>query len=130
VDWMDGNIPPGSHVSADPSVLLPQLLAQSKQKHEFVLVTEKRFNIKEHRPELDQLADAGIDYVVVSPSNYQNLLAATDSIATSDDESIYASKQFYLELFKKGTLLWRRDPGPVRNLQPGLEIYLLPKSQG
>jgi hypothetical protein len=130
VDWMDGNIPPGSHVSADPSVLLPQLLAQSKQKHEFVLVTEKHFNIKEDRPELDQLADAGIDYVVVSPSNYQNLLAATDSIATSDDESIYASKQFYLELFKKGTLLWRRDPGPVRNLQPGLEIYLLPKSQG
>jgi hypothetical protein len=127
LDWMDGNISPGSHVSADPSVLLPQLLGQSKQKHEFVLVSEERLNMKEDLP---KLADAGVDYVVVSPADYQELFAATGPLATSDDKALSASKQFYAELFKRGTLLWRRDPGPVRNLQPGLEIYRLPKKQG
>jgi hypothetical protein len=129
LDWMDGNLPPGSRISADPSVLLPQLLAESKWKHEFVLVTDKLLDPKEDRPNIDQLTDAGIDYVVVCPADYQNLFAANGSFATAD-KSFNASKQFYLELFKRGTLLWRRDPGPVRNLQPGLEIYRLPKNRG
>jgi Dolichyl-phosphate-mannose-protein mannosyltransferase len=130
LNWMDGNIPPGSHVFADPSVLLPQLLGQSKQKHEFALVSEKRLNMKEDRPKLDQLADSGVDYVVVCPVDYQDLLAATATSATSDDEPFNASKEFYRELFKRGTLLWERDPGPVQKLQPGLEIYRLPKNPG
>jgi hypothetical protein len=130
LDWMDGNIPPGSHVFADPSVLLPQLLGQSKQKHEFVLVTETRLNMKEDRPELDQLADSGVNYVVVCPVDYQDLFAATGSSANSDDGSFNASKRFHRELLKRGTLLWERDPGPVQKLQPGLEIYRLLKNPG
>ena len=40
--WMDGNLQPGSKVIADPSVLLPNLLAETKQKYRFELLTRNR----------------------------------------------------------------------------------------
>ena len=39
--WMDGDLPPGSKVVADSSVLLQNLLAETKRKFRFELFTEK-----------------------------------------------------------------------------------------
>ena len=71
---------------------------------------------------------AGADYVVVSESDYQSFFSGTVSPARANDQSLNAARHFYSELFKKGTLMWSRDRGPVPYLQPGLEIYHVPKT--
>ena len=65
--------------------------------------------------------------MVTSASDYQILFSGAASVAMVNDESFYAAKQFYSELFKNGTLIWSRNRGPVPYLQPGLEIYHIPK---
>ena len=65
---------------------------------------------------------------MVSESDYEGVLSNAVSVALVNNESFEAAKQFYSELFKKGTLVWSRAQGPVPYLQPGLEIYRLPKS--
>ena len=126
--WMDGNLRPGCKVIADPSVLLPRLLAQTKQKYRFDLLMDGFPKVKGDQPRLEQLLAAGADYVVVSASDYKSLLWSPVSVAMVNDESINAAKRFYSELFKRGTLIWSRDQGPVPYLQPGLEIYRVPRS--
>jgi hypothetical protein len=126
--WMDGNLRPRSKVIADPSVLLPKLLAQTKQKYRFDLLMDGFPKVKGDQPRLEQLLAAGADYVVVSASDYKSLLWSPVSVAMVNDESINAAKRFYSELFKRGTLIWSRDQGPVPYLQPGLEIYRVPRS--
>ena len=125
--WMDGNLQPGSKVIADPSVLLPNLLAETKQKYRFDLLTKGFLKVTDNRPRFEQAIAAGADYVVVSKSDYEGFFARALSVARVNDQSIDTARQFYSELFKKGTLIWSRDRGPVPYLQPGLEIYRLPK---
>jgi Dolichyl-phosphate-mannose-protein mannosyltransferase len=127
LDWINGNIQPGSKILADPTVLLPKLLAQSKQKYRFAVATQDLAKFKQDQSEVDQVAAAGVDYVVASPADYREAFSSTGSIGTATDQSTSDSKQFYSELFKRGTLVWKREPGPVPFLQPGLEIYHLPK---
>ena len=127
--WMDGNLQPGSKVIADSSVLLPNLLAETKKKYRFDLLMNGFPKLRDDEPELEQVAAAGADYVVVSESNYKNLLSGAVSVASVNDQSVSAAREFYSELFKKGTLLWSRELGPVPYLQPGLEIYRLPKPE-
>ncbi len=126
--WMDGNLQPGSKVIADPSVLLPQLLAESKQKYRFSLLSAGFPKMTNDLPWFEQLVTAGADYVVVSDSDYEDFFSGAVSVARANDQSIHAAKQFYSDLFKKGTLIWSRDRGPVPYLQPGLEIYHLPRA--
>jgi len=126
--WMDGNLRPGSKIIADPSALLPRLLAEKKQKYRFDLLKDDLPKMNEDQPRLEQVAAAGADYVVVCESDYETLRSSAASVAKANDESVNAVKQFYSELFVKGTLMWSRDRGPVPYLQPGLEIYHLPKS--
>jgi hypothetical protein len=124
--WMDGNLRPGSKIIADPSVLLPRLLAKAKQKYRFDLLMDDFPKVLRDQPRLAQFAEAGADYVVVCKSDYQSLMTQAVSVARVNDESVSSAKQFYSELFKKGTLVWSRGLGPVPYLQPGLEIYHLP----
>jgi 4-amino-4-deoxy-L-arabinose transferase-like glycosyltransferase len=125
--WMDGNLQPGSKVVADSSVLLTKLLPETKQKYRFSLLTDGFPKPVDDQPLLVQVAAAGASYVVVSSSDYKSLLARPVSVARANDQSINSVRQFYSELFKKGTLLWSRNQGPVRYLQPGLEVYRLPR---
>jgi hypothetical protein len=127
LDWIDGNIQPGSTLLADPTVLLPKLLAQSKQKYRFAVANHDLAKFKQNQSEVDQVAAAGVDYVVASPADYRGAFSPTGSIGTAKDQPTSAAKNFYSELFKRGTLVWKREPGPVPFLQPGLEIYHLPK---
>jgi hypothetical protein len=126
--WMDGNLKPGSKVVADSTVLLPQLLAKTKQKYRFDLLMDRFPKMTYDQARLEQLIAAGVNYIVVSESDYKSLLSSAVSVAMVNDESIKAAKRFYSDLFKKGTLIWSRDLGPVPYLQPGLEIYHLPRS--
>jgi hypothetical protein len=128
--WMDGNFEPGSKVIADSSVLLPNLIAETKQKYRFKLLANGFAKTSDNQSPFEQVIDAGADYAVVSESDYQSLLSGAVSVASVSDETVNASRQFYSELFKKGTLIWSRDRGPVPYLQPGLEIYRLPKPGG
>lgn len=125
--WMDGDLPPGSKVVADPTVLLPNLLAEKKQKFRFELLADDR-TIDPTVNRFDQFVAAGIGYAVVSESDYTPLFSTVVSVALSNNLSFEAAKQFHSELFKKGTLVWSRQRGPVPYLQPGLEIYRLSKS--
>jgi Dolichyl-phosphate-mannose-protein mannosyltransferase len=127
LSWMDGNLRPGSKVVADSSVLLPRLLAESKRKYRFDLLMDGFPKMRDDQPRLDQLAAAGVNYVVVSESDYKNPSPNAVSVAMVNNESINGAKLFYSELFKKGTLVWSRDQGPVPYLQPGLEIYHIAK---
>jgi Dolichyl-phosphate-mannose-protein mannosyltransferase len=128
ITWMDGDLPPGSKVVADTSVLLPDLLMETKGKYRFALVTNDSVFDRNDLTRFDQIVAAGVDYVVVSESDYTPLFSAVVSVALLNNQSFEASKQFYSELFKKGTLVWSRALGPVPYLQPGLKIYRLPKS--
>jgi hypothetical protein len=65
--------------------------------------------------------------VVTSASDYQIFFSGAASVAMVNDESLHAAKQFYSGLFKNCTLIWSRNRGPVPYLQPGLEIYHVPK---
>jgi hypothetical protein len=125
--WMDGNLQPGSKVVADSSVLLPNLLAETKQKYRFDLVMDGFLKVRDDQPRFEQVVAAGADYVVVSESDYKGLFSGAVSVARANDQSVNAARQFYSELFKKGTLVWSRDQGPVPYLQPGLEIYRVPR---
>lgn len=128
LDWMDGNLRPGSKVIADSSVLLPRLLEEKKQKYRFELLMDRYPRGKPDLPLFEQILEAGADYVVVSKTDYKSILTTTVSVAMVNDESVNTAKQFYTELFKKGTLIWSRDLGPVPYLQPGLEIYHIAKT--
>jgi hypothetical protein len=127
LDWIEGNIQPGSTILADPTVLLSKIIAQSKQKYRFAIATHDLAKFRKDQSELDQVAAAGVDYVVASPVDYRGAFSPTGSNGTANDQSTSAAKQFYSELFKRGTLVWKREPGPVPFLQPGIEIYHLPK---
>jgi hypothetical protein len=127
LSWMDGNLRPGSKVIADPSVLLPRLLAETKQRYRFNLLMDGFPKASEDQSRFEQIVAEGADYVVASESDYKILLSSAASVAMVNDESVNAAKQFYSELFKKGTLIWSRNRGPVPYLQPGLEIYHIPK---
>ncbi len=127
LDWMDGNLQPGSKVLADPSVLLPKLLAETKQKYRFDLLADGFPKAVEDQSLLKQIIAAGADYVVASASDYKSLSSRGASVARVNNQSLNATKQFYSELFKKGTLIWSRSQGPVPYLQPGLEVYHVPK---
>jgi Dolichyl-phosphate-mannose-protein mannosyltransferase len=130
LEWMDGNLQPGCKVVADPSVLLPKLLAEKKQKYRFALLTNGLPKPIDDQSLLGQVAGAGASYVVVSPSDYKGLLPGAVSVARANNQAVNSTKQFYSELFKNGTLIWSRSPGPVPYLQPGLEIYRLPRPGG
>ena len=67
VDWMDGNLQPGSKVLADPSVLLPRLLAETKRKYRFDLLAAGFPKATDDQSLLEQVVAAGADYVVTSP---------------------------------------------------------------
>ncbi len=127
--WMDGDLPPGSKVVADSSVLLPKLLAETKQKYRFELLADDNVKDPDDLTRFDQFVAAGVDYAVVSESDYNPLFSTVASVALSNNQSFEAAKQFYSELFRKGTLVWSRRQGPVPYLQPGLQIYHLPKSK-
>jgi hypothetical protein len=125
--WMDGNLQPGSKVIADPSVLLPKLLAETKRKYRFDLLMDGFPKAADDQSLLGQIVAAGAGYVVVSASDYKNLLSGAVSVAGANNQSVNATKQYYSELFKKGTLIWSRNQGPVAHLQPGLEVYRVPR---
>jgi Dolichyl-phosphate-mannose-protein mannosyltransferase len=128
--WMDGNLQPGSKVVADPSVLLPKLLAETKQKYRFALLIDGFPKPVDDQSLLGHVVGDGAGYVVVSPSDYKSLLSSAVSVARANDQSLNSAKQFYSDLFKNGTLIWSRSPGPVPYLQPGLEVYRLPRPGG
>jgi Dolichyl-phosphate-mannose-protein mannosyltransferase len=127
LDWMDGNLQPGSKVLADPSVLLPRLLAETRRKCRFDLLAAGFPKATDDQSLLEQVVAAGADYVVTSPSDYQSLSLQGTSVARVNNQALNATKQFYSELFKKGTLIWSRTQGPVPYLEPGLEVYRVPK---
>jgi hypothetical protein len=126
--WMDGNLPPGSKVVADPSVLLPNLLVETKKKYRFELLIDDRLMDPGDRSRYDRVVAAGIDYAVVSASDYKPFFSTVSALDEVGQPS-NSVQQFYSELSKKGTLVWSRDRGAVPYLQPGLEIYHLPKSE-
>jgi Dolichyl-phosphate-mannose-protein mannosyltransferase len=128
--WMDGNLQPGSKVVADPAVLLPKLLAETKQKYRFALLMDGFPKPINDQSVLGQVVGSGARYVVVSPSDYKSLLSGAVSVARANDQSLNPARQFYSELFKNGTLIWSRSQGPVPYLQPGLEIYRVPRPGG
>jgi hypothetical protein len=125
--WMDGNLTPGSKVIADSSVLLPNLLETTKQKYRFDLLMDGFLRLIDDPPRFEQVVAEGANYVVVSESDYKIFFSGTVSVARVTDQSVQGVRQFYSELFKKGTLVWSRDRGPVPYLQPGLQIYRVPK---
>lgn len=127
LDWMDGNLQPGSKVVADPSVLLPKLLAETKQKYRFSLLMDGLPRPMDDQSLLGQVVGAGAGYAVVSQSDYKSFLPGAVSVARANNQGINSTKQFYSDLFKNGTLIWSRSPGPVPYLQPGLEVYRLPR---
>jgi hypothetical protein len=126
--WMDGDLPPGCKVVADSTVLLQNLLAETKQKYRFELLTDNSGIDTYNLTRFDQFVAAGVDYAVVSESDYAPLFATVVSVALSNNQSFEAAKRFHSELFRKGTLVWSRAQGPVPYLQPGLKVYRLPKS--
>jgi hypothetical protein len=127
---MDGDLPPGSKVVADSAVLLPNLLANTKQKYRFEVLTDSDAIDPYNLTRLDQFVAAGVDYAVVSESDYAPLFVTAASVAVLNNQSFETAKQFHSELFAKGTCIWSRAQGPVPYLQPGLKIYRLPKPGG
>jgi dolichyl-phosphate-mannose-protein mannosyltransferase len=130
LSWMDGNLPPGSKVVADSAVLLPNLLANTKQKYRFEVLTDRDAIDPYNLTRLEQFVAAGVDYAVVSETDYAPLFVTVASVAVLNNQSFEAAKQFHSELFDKGTCVWSRARGPVPYLQPGLKIYRLPKPGG
>jgi hypothetical protein len=114
LDWIDGNVQPGSKVLADETVLLPRLLSKSKQKYRFAIAGNDLANLQEGQSVVDHVA-----------ADYSRYFSGSSSVATVNERSVETEKRFYSELFQRGTLVWKREPGPVPFLQPGLEIYHL-----
>ena len=85
--WMDGDLPPGTKVVADPTVLLPNLLAEKKRKFRFELLTDDSA-IDPAVNRFDQFVAAGIGYAVVSESDYTPLFSTVVSVAALEQSIV------------------------------------------
>ena len=83
-------------------MLLQNLLAETKQKYRFELLNDNGAIDPHNLTRIDQFVAAGVDYAVVSESDYAPLFAAVVSVALSNNQSFEAAKQFHSELFSKG----------------------------
>jgi dolichyl-phosphate-mannose-protein mannosyltransferase len=124
--WMDGNLEPGSKVIADHAALLSSLLAKANQKSHFDLVRDEIKAVDGEHLSLAELVTSGVNYAALSDSDYEPYFSHVASVAQANDVSFTAAKIFYSEVFNKGVLIWRRDRGAVKYMQPGLAVYRLP----
>src|SRR5262249_29282267 len=120
IAWMDGNLNPGSKVIADRTAFLPDLLAETNQKCRFELVSGEIKPAAGKLPSLADLAASGVSYCALSDSDYERFFSRVVSVAQANDPSFSALKQFYYDVLNKGILIWRRDRGAVKYMQPGL----------
>jgi 4-amino-4-deoxy-L-arabinose transferase-like glycosyltransferase len=127
--WMDGNLDPGCKVIADRTAFLPGLLAETNQKCRFELVSGEIKPTGGKVPLLAQLVASGVSYAALSDSDYDRFFSQVASVAQANDTSFSALKQFYFEVLSKGILIWRRERGTVKYMQPGLAVYRLPRAQ-
>ena len=63
----------------------------------------------------------GVTHAVAAGSNYRRTVGR-------DHVSISGNSEFYNDLEKNGTVLWKVPPGEFF-LSPGLTIYALPKAR-
>jgi hypothetical protein len=127
--WMDGNLDPGSKVIADRTAFLPALLAERNQKCRFELVRGEIKPSPGKLPSLAELIASGVSYAALSESDYERFFSRVVSVAQANDASFSALKQFYYDVLSKGILIWRRDRGAVKYMQPGLAVYRLPRAE-
>jgi hypothetical protein len=127
--WMDGNLEPGSKVIADRTALLPNLLAQTNQKIHFDLVRGEIKAVAGKPPSLAEFVASGVSYAALADSDYERFFSQVASVAQANDVSFGTAKQFYSDIFNKGILIWRRDRGAVKYMQPGLAVYRLPRPE-
>jgi len=127
--WMDGNLEPGSKVIADRTAFLPALLAEMDQKYRFEVVSGELEPTSGKVPSLSALVASGVSYAAISDSDYERFLSQVASVAQANDASFGAWKQFYYDVLSKGILIWRRDRGAVKYMQPGLAVYHLPRAE-
>jgi hypothetical protein len=126
VAWMDGNLEPGSKVIADHTALLPSLLAKTNEKLHFDLVNGEIKAVGSNTPSLAEYVTSGVTYAALSDSDYERYFSRVASVAQANDLAFSAAKKFYSDIFNQGILVWRRDRGAVKYMQPGLAVYRLP----
>jgi hypothetical protein len=124
--WMDGNLEPGSKVIADRATLLPGLLAETNQRFHFDLFRGEIQSVADSGPSLAEFITFGVNYAALSDADYERFFSRVASVAQANDASFSAAKQFYSDVFSKGILIWRRNRGAVKYMQPGLSVYRLP----
>jgi hypothetical protein len=128
--WMDGNLEPGSKVIADHTAMLPSLLAKTNQRLHFNLVRGEIKAVDANPPSLAECVTSGVTHAALSDADFERYFSHVASVAQANDVSFSAAKQFYSDIFNKGILIWRRDRGAVKYMQPGLAVYRLPTPKG
>jgi hypothetical protein len=106
--WMAGNLQPGTKVLADSMVFLPELMARTKERYPFAVLT----NVPDKNEAHDQWTD-GADYAIVSGPHGL-------AYGSSKEDGIGA---FENEYSVRGTLVWERPSDKVLPLHPGLRLY-------
>jgi hypothetical protein len=124
--WMDGNLESGSQVIADRATLLSSLLAETNQKLHFELFRGEIQSVADSGPSLAEFITSGVNYAALSDADYERFFSRVASVAQANDPSFSAAKQFYSDVFSRGILIWRRNRGAVKYMQPGLSVYRLP----
>ena len=114
---------------ADRTAFLPALLAEMDQKYRFEVVSGELEPTSGKVPSLSALVASGVSYAAISDSDYERFLSQVASVAQANDASFGAWKQFYYDVLSKGILIWRRDRGAVKYMQPGLAVYHLPRAE-
>jgi hypothetical protein len=122
--WIRANIPPGATIAGEdradlPTPDRPERLAVQP------LLPQRIIQAKRYAADLadtpEALAAKGIDYLVISDSDYGVFFrkAAAGHLSPSFQQK----RAFYETLFKDYKPLWSRDRGTGIYLHPGLQIY-------
>ena len=120
IAWIRTNLP-GDAVIAHDSRIWPE--------HDDTLaadfsVPQKRIAAQHFLSEfksIEQLRRAGATHAVVTGKFYRDLIEGAEVVPVRADQN------FYFELAKRSTSLWRAQRGAILYLHPGLDVYELPR---
>jgi hypothetical protein len=130
-EWVALNLPPGTRILAESYTGFDgdgdrrRFPDQARLQQDI----ETRF-LAGHSGPLNTVIFRGYQYVIVSEPAYERFLLP-DSRGTEGEELAFAvAKQFYLDLFEKGELVWSSEPDPPTNayINPAIRVYRLPET--
>lgn len=122
IAWIKANLPPDAIIAHDRRARLDFAQEWGGPDFQFPQQTRMTRRYAADLGSLKKLRHDHILYVLACEQDYHTALRERSHPSKDDKER----ETFYLDLFKKGKLLWERPAGKLAYLHPGLRLYEIP----